>query len=123
VGTFAIQLARHVGATVATATSTANADLVKSLGADVVVDYKKEDFAHVLHDYDVVLNSLDKVTLEQSLAVLQPRGPLDLRPTRIQDVLPRDSRTSLLVSGGTSSRSSATSCSNNARQRDRSSVL
>src|SRR6187455_3256827 len=44
VGTFAIQLAKHVGAMVATTTSTANVDLVKNLGADVVIDYKKEDF-------------------------------------------------------------------------------
>ena len=76
VGTFAIQLARHVGATVATTTSTANVDLVRSLGADVVIDYKKQDFAHVLRDYDVVLNSLDKVTLEKSLGILKPGGQL-----------------------------------------------
>ena len=76
VGTFAIQLAKHVGATVATTTSTANADLVRSLGADIVIDYKKEDFAHILQDYDVVLSSLDKVTLEKSLRVLKPGGQL-----------------------------------------------
>src|SRR5207302_7402189 len=76
VGTFAIQLAKHVGATVATTTSAANVDLVRSLGADVVIDYKKEDFADVLRDYDVVLNSLDKVTLERSLRVLKPGGQL-----------------------------------------------
>ena len=76
VGTFGIQLAKHVGATVATTTSTANVDLVRSLGADVVIDYKKEDFADVLRDYDVVLNSLDKVTLEKSLRVLKPGGQL-----------------------------------------------
>ena len=76
VGTLAIQLAKHVGATVATTTSTANVDLVRSLGADVVIDYKKEDFADVLRDYDVVLNSLDKVTLEKSLRVLKPGGQL-----------------------------------------------
>ena len=76
VGTFAIQLAKHVGATVATTTSTANVALVRSLGADVVIDYKNEDFAHVLHDYDVVLNSLDKATLEKSLGVLKPGGQL-----------------------------------------------
>jgi NADPH:quinone reductase-like Zn-dependent oxidoreductase len=76
VGTFAIQLAKHVGATVATTTSTANVDLVRSLGADVVIDYKKEDFSRVLRDYDVVLNSLDKVTLENSLRVLKPGGQL-----------------------------------------------
>jgi NADPH:quinone reductase-like Zn-dependent oxidoreductase len=76
VGTFAIQLAKHVGATVATTTSTANVDLVSRLGADIVIDYKKEDFADVLRDYDVVLNSLDKVTLETSLGVLKPGGQL-----------------------------------------------
>ncbi len=76
VGTFAIQLAKHVGATVATTTSTANMDLVRRLGADIVIDYKKEDFANVLHDYDVVLQSLDKVTLEKSLRVLKPGGQL-----------------------------------------------
>src|SRR5437016_11211865 len=48
VGTFAIQLAKHVGANVATTTSTANVDLVRRLGADTVIDYKKEDFAAVL---------------------------------------------------------------------------
>src|SRR5918995_222788 len=76
VGTFAIQLAKHVGATVATTTSTANVELVRRLGADVVIDYKKDDFADVLRDYDVVLNSLDKVTLEKSLRVLKPGGQL-----------------------------------------------
>jgi alcohol dehydrogenase len=76
VGTFAIQLAKHVGATVATTTSTANVDLVRSLGADVVIDYKKQDFAHILRDYDVVLHSLDRVTLEKSLRVLEPGGQL-----------------------------------------------
>jgi len=76
VGTFAIQLAKHAGATVATTTSAVNAGLVRSLGADVVIDYHKDDFAQVLRDYDVVLQSLDKVTLEKSLRVLKPGGQL-----------------------------------------------
>jgi NADPH:quinone reductase-like Zn-dependent oxidoreductase len=76
VGTFAIQLAKHLGATVATTTSTANVELVKSLGADVVIDYKKEDFSKVLSGCDIVLNSLDKETLEKSLGVLKPGGKL-----------------------------------------------
>ncbi|QIO55324.1 NADP-dependent oxidoreductase (plasmid) [Rhizobium leguminosarum bv. trifolii] len=76
VGTIAIQLAKHLGAHVATTVSTANIDLVKSLGADVVVDYKKDDFQTVLKGYDVVLNSLGKETLEKSLAVLKPGGKL-----------------------------------------------
>jgi len=76
VGTIAIQLAKHIGATVATTTSTANVDLVKSLGADVVIDYKKENFEKVLSGYDVVLNSLGKDTLENSLEVLKTGGKL-----------------------------------------------
>ena len=76
VGTVAIQLAKHVGATVATTTSTANIDLVKSLGADIVIDYKKDDFEKILHDYDLVLNSQDGKTLEKSLRVLKPGGKL-----------------------------------------------
>ena len=76
VGTIAIQLAKHLGATVATTTSTANVEWVKALGADVVIDYKKEDFETILRDYDVVLNSQDSKTLEKSLRVLKPGGKL-----------------------------------------------
>ncbi|TDT99129.1 NADPH:quinone reductase-like Zn-dependent oxidoreductase [Azorhizobium sp. AG788] len=76
VGTFAIQLAKHLGATVATTTSTANVDLVRSLGADVVIDYKTQNFEKVLTGYDVVLNSLDGDTLMKSLSVLKPGGKL-----------------------------------------------
>ncbi|MDC9832033.1 NADP-dependent oxidoreductase [Rhizobium binxianense] len=76
VGTFAIQLAKHLGATVATTTSAANAELVKSLGADVVIDYKTQDFEKLLSGYDLVLNSQDPKTLEKSLGVLKPGGRL-----------------------------------------------
>ena len=76
VGTFAIQLAKHLGAAVATTTSTANIDLVRRLGADVIIDYKKDDFEKNLRDYDVVLNSQDAKTLEKSLGVLKPGGKL-----------------------------------------------
>ena len=76
VGTVAIQLAKHLGATVATTVGTDNIDLVKSLGADVVIDYRKDDFAKRLTGYDVVLNSLGPDILEKSLAVLRPGGKL-----------------------------------------------
>ena len=76
VGTFAIQLARHLGATVATTTSSKNVSLVQSLGADVVVDYKTQDFEDVLRDYDVVLHSQDGKALEKSLRVLKRGGKL-----------------------------------------------
>lgn len=76
VGTLAIQLAKHLGATVATTTSSANTDLVKGLGADIVIDYRKDDFEKVRQDYDVVLHSQDAATLEKSLRVLKPGGTL-----------------------------------------------
>ena len=76
VGTFAIQLAKHVGATVATTASAANAEWLKQLGADVVIDYKKDDFATILKDYDVVLDTQGGNTLEKSLRVLKPGGKL-----------------------------------------------
>jgi NADPH:quinone reductase-like Zn-dependent oxidoreductase len=76
VGTIAIQLAKHLGATVATTASAANADLVRSLGADVVIDYRTQDFEQELKGYDLVLNSQDPKTLEKSLNVLKPGGRL-----------------------------------------------
>jgi NADPH:quinone reductase-like Zn-dependent oxidoreductase len=76
VGTFAIQLAKHRGARVATTTSTANLDLVTRLGADTVIDYKTQDFSEVLRDQDVVLNSQDGKTLNKSFGVLKPGGKL-----------------------------------------------
>lgn len=76
VGTFAIQLAKHLGAQVATTTSAGNAALVKGLGADVVIDYKKDAFEAHLSGCDLVLNSQDGTTLKKSLGVLKPGGQL-----------------------------------------------
>ncbi|MBZ0280401.1 MAG: NADP-dependent oxidoreductase [Anaerolineae bacterium] len=76
VGTIAIQLAKWLGATVATTASQKSSDLVKSLGADVVIDYQKDDFETTLSDYDVVLHSQDQATLQKSLRILKPGGKL-----------------------------------------------
>ena len=74
VGTIAIQLAKHLGATVATTASEKSFAMLKELGADVLIDYRKEDFETILKDYDVVLNSQDTQTLEKSLRILKPGG-------------------------------------------------
>ena len=74
VGTIAIQLAKHLGATVATTASEKSFAMLKGLGADILIDYKKEDFESVLKDYDIVLNSQDTKTLEKSLRILRPGG-------------------------------------------------
>lgn len=77
VGTFAIQLAKHLGAFVATTTSTKNIDLVKCLGADLIIDYKTEDFETKLKDYDLVLHSnRDTKILDKSLRILKSGGKL-----------------------------------------------
>jgi NADPH:quinone reductase-like Zn-dependent oxidoreductase len=76
VGTFAIQLAKHLGATVATTTSAANFDLVRGLGADVVVDYRTEDFETIVRDCNVVFETLGGKTLQKSIRVLRPGGTL-----------------------------------------------
>jgi NADPH:quinone reductase-like Zn-dependent oxidoreductase len=73
-GSTVIQLAKHLGATVATTASGENGELARRLGADVVVDYRKEDFAEVLSGYDVVLDSLGGENPDKSLAVLKPGG-------------------------------------------------
>ena len=73
-GSTVIQLAKHLGAIVATTTDTATADLVRNLGADVVVDYTKQDFSQVLSGYDLVIDSLGGQNLEKSLTVLKPGG-------------------------------------------------
>lgn len=76
VGTITIQLAKHLGATVATTASAVNADMLKDLGADIVIDYKKDDFASRLKDYDLVIDTQGGDTLKRSLCVLKPGGKL-----------------------------------------------
>ncbi len=74
VGTFAIQIAKHVGAHVATTCSGRNADLVKRLGADVVIDYETQAFDEMLSDYDLVFDMLGGETLNRSFKVLKKGG-------------------------------------------------
>jgi NADPH:quinone reductase-like Zn-dependent oxidoreductase len=74
VGTIAIQLAKYLGAYVATTTSTANVEWVRGLGADLVIDYRNQDFEQAVRDYDVVLDSLGGQNLAKSLRVLRPGG-------------------------------------------------
>ncbi|MDU0345621.1 NADP-dependent oxidoreductase [Microbacterium sp. KSW2-29] len=74
VGTIAIQLAKHLGAEVATTTSAKNAEFVRSLGADVVIDYARQDFSAELSGYDFVLDSLGGENLAKSLRALRPGG-------------------------------------------------
>lgn len=76
IGTFAIQLAKHLGARVGTTTSTSNVPLVHELGADEVVDYRKQQFEEVLQDYDMVLGTLRGDVIEKSVAILKVGGKI-----------------------------------------------
>ena len=76
IGTFAIQLAKLLGAKVGTTTSTGNVDLVRGLGADEVVDYKKQAFETVLRDYDAALGTVRGDSIEKSIGILKPRGKI-----------------------------------------------
>ncbi|MES2942802.1 MAG: NADP-dependent oxidoreductase [Pseudomonadota bacterium] len=97
IGTFAIQLAKHLGAKVGTTTSKGNVQLVSSLGADEVVDYKSQEFEKVLRGYDVVLGTVRGDAIEKSISILKPGsqivslvGPLDVafaRARRLNFVL------------------------------------
>lgn len=74
VGTVAIQLAKGLGAYVATTASPAGFELVKSLGADEVIDYRQERFEQVLQDYDGVFDTLGGEALEQAFGIVKPGG-------------------------------------------------
>lgn len=74
VGSIAIQLAKHLGATVATTASSSNAGFVRDLGADIVIDYRAQDFEQLLSGYDLVLDSIGGENLQKSLRILKPGG-------------------------------------------------
>ena len=76
VGTFAIQIAKYFGAEVTTTTSSKNEDLVKSLGADLVIDYTTQSFENELSNYDLVIDAIGGDTLTKSFKVLKKGGRL-----------------------------------------------
>ncbi len=76
IGTFAIQLAKYLGAKVATNTSTANVQMVGILGADEVIDYKQQAFENVLHGYDLVLGTIRGDAIEKAVEILKPGGKI-----------------------------------------------
>ena len=76
VGTLAIQIAKYFGAEVTTTTSSKNKDLVKSLGADLVIDYTTQSFENELSNYDLVIDAIGGDTLTKSCKVLKKGGRL-----------------------------------------------
>jgi NADPH:quinone reductase-like Zn-dependent oxidoreductase len=95
VGTFAVQIAKHLGAEVTGVCNTAGLELVRSLGADQVVDRTKEDFAASGETYDVVLDAVDKLSPSHGKRALKPGGVYlnvakdsgSRRETRVEDLV------------------------------------
>ena len=76
VGTFAVQIAKAFGADVTGVTSTKNVDLVRSIGADNVIDYTKEDFTKADRRYDLILDNVGNHSMAQTRRALRPTGTL-----------------------------------------------
>jgi len=76
VGSFGIQIAKNMGAYVATTGSTKNVEFLESLGADEVIDYTKDDFSQILEDYDLVIDTLGGEIQDKSLNILKKGGKL-----------------------------------------------
>jgi len=74
IGTYAVQLAKYFGAIVTGVCSASNAEMVKSLGTDKVIDYTKEDFIKSLERYDFVFSVVGKTTFSQCKGILKPKG-------------------------------------------------
>ena len=91
IGTFAVQLAKHLGATVAATAGTANVDFVRSLGADVVIDYSRTDFSGEIKDYDLVFDLVGGEVRHRSFRVLKPGGAIvHLSVPPMTQPIPRD---------------------------------
>ena len=73
-GTYAVQLAKYFGAEVTGVCSTSNLDMVKSLGADHVIDYTKEDFSSREERYDVIFDTVGKFPKSKASKLLMPNG-------------------------------------------------
>ncbi len=98
IGTFAVQLAKYYGAEVTGVCSTSNVELVKSLGADRVIDYKKEDFTKSGDTYDIIFDTVGKSSFSQSKNVLKPGGYY-LSPVFSTSILLQMLWTSITISG------------------------
>jgi len=97
VGTFAVQLAHRHGAYVISTASTKNISLVKRLGADEVIDYKTTLFQNVVHDVDVVLDTVGGETLDLSWSVLKPQGRLVTIVSDIADLADPRAKNSFFI--------------------------
>jgi NADPH:quinone reductase-like Zn-dependent oxidoreductase len=87
IGSFAVQLAKHLGAYVATTAAPEDIEFVRSLGADEAIDYTSQKFEDMLHDYDAVFDTVGGETNKKSYQVLKPGGQLVSMAAAADDAL------------------------------------
>lgn len=87
IGTFAVQLAKYYGAEITGVCSTTNVQLVKSIGADKVIDYTKEDFSKIGENYDVIFDTIGKSSFSSSVRSLKPNGRYLLANPSLSDII------------------------------------
>lgn len=87
VGTAAVQLAKHFGAHVTAVCSTANIEMVQSIGADAVIDYTREDFMQGQHSFDMIVDTVGNAPFSRSGAALVPGGRLLMLVAGLADLL------------------------------------
>jgi alcohol dehydrogenase len=97
IGSIAIQIAKHLGAYVATTTSADTFDFVESLGADEIMDYKTQKFEDLIHDYDAVFDTAGGDVVDRSIAVLKPGGVLVSMTTPADEALVKERGVTALV--------------------------
>mgnify|MGYP000626559517 FL=1 len=103
IGTYAVQLAKHFGAEVTGVCSTANLEMVKSLGADKVIDYTKEDYAESGDSYDLILDTVGKTSFSHGKKSLKKNGvflPVVMNLTELVQIVWTSMRGGKKVKGG-----------------------
>ena len=90
VGTFAVQIAKYYGAEVTGVCSTANIELVKSIGADKVIDYTKEDFTQTAEKYDIVFDAVFKISRSEATKILKEEGVFDSSHQKVPEPKTKD---------------------------------
>ena len=103
IGTYAVQLAKHFGAEVTGVCSTANLEMVKSLGADKVIDYTKEDYAESGDSYDLILDTVGKTSFSHGKRSLKKNGvflPVVMNLTELVQIVWTSMRGGKKVKGG-----------------------
>lgn len=99
IGSIAIQIAKHIGANIATTASAETAEYVKQLGADEVIDYKSQNFEEIIHDYDAVFDTVGQETYKKSFDVLKKGGIIVSMVEKPDEILAKEHDVTAILQG------------------------